>query len=35
VVRRGLDWEDWGPGPEMNRWDVLQEILKAFPPFDG
>jgi len=30
VVRRGLDWEDWGPGPEMNRWDVLVEVLKAF-----
>ena len=31
VVRRGMDWEERGPGPRMNRWDVLAEILKAFP----
>lgn len=31
VVRRGLDTESWGPGPELNRWDLLAEVLKAFP----
>jgi len=35
VVRRGLDWEESGPGPEMNRWDVLVEVLKAFPQREG
>ena len=35
VVRRGLDWEEQGPGPGMNRWDVLAEVLKAFPPREG
>jgi CubicO group peptidase (beta-lactamase class C family) len=34
VVRRGLDWEDWGPGPEMNRWDILHQVLRAFPRFE-
>ena len=32
VVRRGLDTEDWGPGPGLNRWDLLAEVLKALPP---
>ncbi len=35
VVRRGLDWEEQGPGPGMNRWDVLAEVLKAFAPREG
>jgi len=35
VVRRGLDTEDWGPGPELNRWDLLSEVLKAFPRREG
>jgi len=35
VVRRGLDTEDWGPGPGLSRWDVLAEVLKAFPRQDG
>ena len=35
VVRRGLDWEEQGPGPGMNRWDVLAEVLRAFPSRKG
>jgi CubicO group peptidase (beta-lactamase class C family) len=35
VVRRGLDWEDRGLDVRMNRWDVLAEILKAFPAREG
>jgi len=35
VVRRGLDTESWGPGPEFNRWDLLAEVLKAFPKREG
>ncbi len=35
VVRRGLDTESWGPGPELNRWDLLAEVLKAFPRREG
>lgn len=35
VVRRGLDTEDWGPGPGLNRWDVLAEVLKALPRREG
>ena len=35
VVRRGVDWEERGPGPRMNRWDVLAEVLKAFPEHEG
>lgn len=35
VVRRGLDTEDWGPGPELDRWDLLGEVLKAFPRREG
>ncbi len=35
VVRRGLDWEEQGPGPGMNRWDVLAEVLLAFPSREG
>ncbi|HSW28636.1 MAG TPA: hypothetical protein VLH75_03985 [Longimicrobiales bacterium] len=35
VVRRGLDTESWGPGPELSRWDLLAEVLKAFPRQEG
>ncbi|HSW29780.1 MAG TPA: serine hydrolase [Longimicrobiales bacterium] len=35
VVRRGLDTESWGPGPELSRWDLLAEVLKAFPRREG
>ena len=35
VVRRGLDWEESGPGPGMNRWEVLGEVLKAIAPREG
>jgi len=31
VVRRGLD----GPGPAFPTWDLLAEVLKAFPPATG
>ncbi len=35
VVRRGLDTESWGPGPGLSRWDLLAEVLKAFPRREG
>jgi CubicO group peptidase (beta-lactamase class C family) len=35
VVRRGLDWEDRGLDLRMNRWDVLAQILEAFPEREG
>jgi len=35
VVRRGLDTASWGPGPEMDRWDLLAQVLKAFPRQEG
>ena len=31
IVRRGMDWEERGLDLRMNRWDVLAEVLKAFP----
>lgn len=30
VVRRGLDWRAGHKG--LNQWDMLAEVLKAFPP---
>lgn len=35
IVRRGLDWREGSPGPGLNAWDILAEILKAFPPGEG
>ncbi len=35
VVRRGLDWEERGLDIRMNRWDVLAQVLKAFPGRTG
>jgi CubicO group peptidase (beta-lactamase class C family) len=30
VVRRGLDWRQGG-GPGLSQWDLLAEVLAAFP----
>jgi CubicO group peptidase (beta-lactamase class C family) len=34
VVRRGLDWRV-GAGPELSQWDLLSQVLKAFPRSAG
>jgi CubicO group peptidase (beta-lactamase class C family) len=31
IVRRGLDWRQDSPGPGLSNWDLLAEVLKAFP----
>lgn len=33
VVRRGLDWRQGGRG--LSQWDLLAEVLKAFPRREG
>jgi CubicO group peptidase (beta-lactamase class C family) len=33
VVRRGLDWREGGRG--LSQWDLLAEVLKAFPRKQG
>jgi CubicO group peptidase (beta-lactamase class C family) len=35
VVRRGLDWREGSPGPGLSNWDLLAEVLKAFPAREG
>jgi CubicO group peptidase (beta-lactamase class C family) len=35
IVRRGLDWRQNSPGRGLSNWDVLAEVLKAFPRREG
>jgi CubicO group peptidase (beta-lactamase class C family) len=35
IVRRGLDWREDSPGPGLSNWDLLAEVLKAFPRREG
>jgi len=35
IVRRGLDWRQGSPGSGLSNWDLLAEVLKAFPPRPG
>ena len=35
IVRRGLGWRRNSPGPGLSNWDVLAEVLKAFPRREG
>ena len=35
IVRRGLDWRQGSPGGGIGTWNILEEVLKAFPPRAG
>jgi CubicO group peptidase (beta-lactamase class C family) len=37
IVRRGLDWRQGNPGPGggLSQWNLLAEVLKAFPRREG